>query len=430
MTVSKQPVAGDNEVEKQSFEDASEQTSPVPVTEANKEDTTENDAEAHNNDTAEEKPNLPECDPGMDVSTKELYRRERYEPWQEWEGEIPDDDAEKYKRYALVVRRERDPDGGGVLLHSVTIQSPYIRALLTKVFEGHRGVYPNLKRLVFRPPFHDFYYRWDKFHQVIAETTDETTLQHVNLLKKVIEPEITPHLEAQEDLIKHELITYDYLWALFPPDTEVYAQTDSGERLYIARRCGYRKNVRSTTFVIDGEYIEYDGTILGYGCDRLEIEQYGGHLPIGELEVVPTSFMPNIVDIRRRLSDRGKAFEKQMGIHYKGYSGLYLPWTANSFIKPRRRHVDEGRIVIDAKLFHEQDPDRKPHLRPLGAEIKDKERSDDDYDYYTKTYEAEDEYMLKMETVKPGRTTLDEDEYCYCSAFVKGYCLTSKQWGN
>lgn len=388
---------------------------------------------AEESSTAEEKKEEaekePECDPGTHTSTKELYRKERYHDWEAWEGEIPEDDAEKYKKHALVARRERDPEGGGVLLHSINIQSPYIRKFLSKVFEGYRGVYTDLKRLTFRPPYFEFYYRWDKFNEELAAIDDDTTREHVALLQKVIEPEIKPHLEAREDHIKLGVVTFDYVWALFPPDTEVYAKTDSGERLYIARRGGYKKTDNGTYYVVDCEYIDYNGVVLGHGTERLEINFFRGHLPITEINPLPTSFVPDIDDIRKRLTDRGRAFEKLIGVHYKGYSGNYRPTQGNSFMPKRRQYLDKGRVVIDAKLFYEQDPDRRPFLRGLGSDIKETEKGDDDYEYYEQA--AKDEGWISTEdkeNVRPGRTTLNDDEYCLCTPLVTGYCLTSKQW--
>lgn len=368
---------------------------------------------------------------GTSNSTQELYRKERYHDWEPWEGAIPDDDTEKYKKFALVARRERDPEGGGVLLHSINIQSPYIRKFLTKVFDGYRGVYTDLKRLTFRPPYYEFYYRWDKFKEELAAIEDDLTREHAILLEKVIHPEIKPHLEAREDLIKLGVITFDYLWALFPPDTEVYARTESGERLYVARRGGYKKNNFGSSYVVDCEYIDYNGVVLGYGTDRLEIGFFRGHQSISEINPLPTSFLSNIGDIRKRLTERGRAFEKLIGVHYKGYSGNYRPAQGNSFSEKRRRYLDQGRIVVDAKLYHEQDPDRRPYLRPIGSDIKEKEKGDDDYEYYEQTYE-DDQYISSedKENVRSGRTTLNEDEFCFCTPIVNGYCLTSKQWAS
>lgn len=435
MTLSTKNLATENDSEKESFQDASEGTPKTSQAEPSDEQASgkENEEVDTTKDTKDTKvdksPKEPDVDPGMDLSAKELYRRERYEEWREWEGELPDDDNEKYKKHAIVVRRERDTDGGGVVLHSVNVQSPFIRAFLGKVFDGYRGVYTNLKRLVLRPPFREFFHRWDRFNQLFNEINDEVTRKHVELLKNVIAPEIKPHLEAQEDLIKHGVISYEYLWALFPPDTEVYAQTGSGERLFLARRCWYRKNRVSTTFIVDCEFIDFDGTILGYAMERLEVEQFGGHLPISEINPVPTAFVPGLQDIRHKLAKRGQAVEKLMGVHYKGYSGLYEPAIGDGIFKPRRRYIDQGRIVVDAKLFHEQDPDRKPRIRPLGVDVQEKEKSDDDYDYYDNTFDdIEDDHYGDSNT-KPGRMTLTDEEYCYCSPFVKGYCLTSKKWG-
>lgn len=273
---------------------------------------------------------------GMELDTKQLYRRSRYDSWMEWspDDELDADDAAEHKRFALVVRREKDPDGPGLIFHSITIQSPLIREFLTKVFKGYRGVFTGLKNLVFRPPFHEFFYRWDRFQQILSETEDEVVRQHIDLLHKIIAPQIQAHLDVRKDLLSNGLVTFEYLWAIFEPDTEVFETSDTGDRLYISRDCYYRQNMHSKTFILSCDYIDYNGTILGWASQNLSIGQFEGHMRIAQVDPVPSALVPNLSEIKQRLTERGKAFEALKGMHYKTYTGPYHPrgWA-------RRRNV-------------------------------------------------------------------------------------------
>lgn len=82
---------------------------------------------------------------GMTVETKDLFRGDHREPWQEW---APDDIGIASKstpasaKFALIVRREKengDTDEPVLALHSITVQSPIIKRLLGPVFAGYRA---------------------------------------------------------------------------------------------------------------------------------------------------------------------------------------------------------------------------------------------------------------------------------------------------
>lgn len=96
-------------------------------------------------------------DVGMTVGLKQLYsgdedKRGRFI----WQTEVPKDlgkvaeDAESEK-WAIIVRRARiygDPKRV-LALHSIVIQSPFLKEVLKNVLKGYPGVTSSLKRLEF-----------------------------------------------------------------------------------------------------------------------------------------------------------------------------------------------------------------------------------------------------------------------------------------
>ncbi|RSL57789.1 hypothetical protein CEP54_008129 [Fusarium duplospermum] len=102
---------------------------------------------------------------GMTADTKDLYRHDNRSPWQEWAPEdigINSATTATSAKFALIARHEKqfgDTDKPILALHSITVQSPLIKEQLGKVFKGYRGINTNLKKLLFKAPFHEFFYR-------------------------------------------------------------------------------------------------------------------------------------------------------------------------------------------------------------------------------------------------------------------------------
>lgn len=69
------------------------------------------------------------------------------------------------KQKALVARMAKNHgDGKPLVLNSIVVQSSSLRKTLEEVFQGYRGITASLKKLVFKAPFHPFYYRWGGSH--------------------------------------------------------------------------------------------------------------------------------------------------------------------------------------------------------------------------------------------------------------------------
>lgn len=264
--------------------------------------------------------------PGMRLDSKELYREDKGDTWGVW---IPDDidmdpeDNKEAKKYALVVRREkRVGQKSSLVLHSVTVQSPLIRKFLGAVFEGYKGMTTKLKDLTFNAPFHEFFYCWERFQQQIREETDELASEHIKLLQGVISGEIQPHIEKRQELLDNGLVTFEYLWALFEPDTLIYKQSDGHDRLYELVGSSYRKPEDRQFFNLTCRYIDCDGIAFGYMATSLRIMDFDGIRLISELSILPIHLHSQIGVSLERLFERGKSFVELNGFHYKSYSGL------------------------------------------------------------------------------------------------------------
>lgn len=262
-------------------------------------------------------------DPGMRLDSKELYREDDKDAWIDWSPDDIDTDPEdtpEAKAYALIVRREkRKLQSSSVCLHSITVQSPLIRRVLGVVY---RGLTTKLKDLTFNTPFHEFFYRWDRFKQQIEGEHDDLVLEHMRLLLSVISKEIQPHIDKRQELLENGLVTFKYLWALFEPGAVIYKQTDGQDRLYKLVDSSYRKSSGTEILNLTCRYIDCSGSAFGYVTTSLTLNDFDGIKSISELSVIPIHLHSQIRNILKRLWKRGRSFAKLNGFHYKSYSGL------------------------------------------------------------------------------------------------------------
>ena len=263
---------------------------------------------------------------GMKLSLKELYREDERFEWGDWSPDDIDIDpgeTSEAKQCALVVRRQkRLGRKSSLAIHSITIQSPLIRKVLEPVFDGYKGITTKLKDLTFNAPFHEFFYRWERFQQQIQGENDDTVLEHIKLLQSVISSEIEPHLEKRQELLDNGLVTFDYLWALFEPDAVIYKQSDGQDRLYRLVNSGYHKSGDRMFFSLTCRYIDCDGDVFGYVTTSLTLSGFDGIKPIPELPIMPIRLHSHALEIWERMQKRGKRFVELNGFHYKSYSGL------------------------------------------------------------------------------------------------------------
>jgi len=221
----------------------------------------------------------PQFKPGMRPEIQQFYRPNDRSPWS---GNVPDKTAADIQAnsYAqecvLIVHREFHPITNAVSLYSITVQSPLARKALDKIFQGYKGISTRLKQLVFEAPFHPFYYRWHRFEQLLQTEQDEETKSHLDLLHSAINEEIMPHIQTMEDLTKNDVITFDHLWAIFVPDTQVYTQIDGQDCLVELMESHYGASMGGEFFTLEFRYIDCDGSRFGYVSSSLDIDKFDG----------------------------------------------------------------------------------------------------------------------------------------------------------
>ena len=285
----------------------------------------------------------PAMTTGMKTSSKELYRENKKSAWEEWSPDDIDIDPEESsetKQYALIVRREKQiREKSSLVLHSITVQSPLIREVLGVVFYGYKGMTTKLKDLTFKAPFHEFFYRWGRFQDQLKEK-DGVDLEHMKLLEDIVSGEIQPHLDKSKELLDNGLVTFDYLWALFEPDTEIYTRLDGQDRLFKLVSSSYYKVGETVKFILTCRYIDCNGDAFGYVTTSLTLDEFEGIKAVSELSVMPIDLHSRTKELWGKLQKRGECFVRLNGFHYRSYSGLLI-MSGGFFGNSKKRNVSE-----------------------------------------------------------------------------------------
>ncbi|KAI1642236.1 putative AAA family ATPase [Daldinia loculata] len=305
------------------------------------------DASATEDDT------LSSDGPGQLCNVKTLYEGEsKCACCMNWVEELPKDigpsaeEENESRRHALLIRMQRNHnDGKPVVLHSIVIQSSHLKSMLGELFEEYSGITTTLKKLVFRAPFHCFFYEWNRLEKIVREIEDPVSKSHARLLRKVLRSELRETISQSNDLNQNGVITFDYLWTIFKPGIDVYAFEDGYDRIYKLQRAQYITGPGGQFFQVTVNEIDYDGDTSGYLSKILLIFNFPGTMKVSDLDVFPASYHPRLGEVKETLRKRGEKFRD---IHLKPYYyGAYRGIVVDG---KQKRNVD-GRIVVDPSSY-------------------------------------------------------------------------------
>ncbi|ROV95022.1 hypothetical protein VMCG_08305 [Cytospora schulzeri] len=373
-----------------------------------------------------------------------------------WVEEYPNElrmaieEQQQTKQKALVVRMRKNHDEGKLLvLDSIVIQSSSLKSTLGEVFEGYQGITASLKKLVFRSPFHPFYYRWAALEQILQrqKLAEPEAAGYTQLLRDVLYSELRDVMTEIDDLISHRVITYPLLWALFEPGIRILSLNDGRPgRYFIVEDCVY--NRMEHYLGINARFVDWDGHRFGYGKTTIPIFEYGGTRAVDQLNVLPASFHLPRQKAEADAIARGRRFVELRGCHYVTYSGAFRCHKIGG--KSVVRQVD-GRTVVDAASYFDNKSDRRISLAALDPKLIRPQMEIEERGHISPKAHPNRvvaDTMLKGQ--RPGAIrhpnildngdlpkgekaepdfNLTDEQLLLCNPRVRGYSLTLKQWG-
>ena len=247
-----------------------------------------------------------------------------------WVDKYPDDleeaaENDETARYALLVRNKKCYDGRRKLqMDSVIVQSPLLKKALGPVLNDYPGITTTLDRLTFKSPFKPFVHRWANLVKALEKEEDPETRSHLDLFHRVMGEELKDDLKARDDYILNKVITFETCWMIFEPGTVVFSTEDKEKCAFRMKTGSYVDTRCGPAFALDCEKVDWDGEAFGLGQTRTLVYGFMGTKPITKLTAFPLEYHEKVAEIKKELIERGRAFERFSGYHYKHYKGVAI----------------------------------------------------------------------------------------------------------
>lgn len=255
---------------------------------------------------------------------KSLYQGpEDSEGRAQWLDKYPEDLAEaaeneETEKYALIARKKKCFDGRKKFdLDSIIVQSPALKKILGRVFDGYPGIFCELNRLVFSAPFNAFVHRWAEFSTELEVAEPGNAKQHLEMLHSLLKEELKDTIKALEDYVMHGIVTYEHLWVIFQPGTFVYTKEGGSPRAMQFEKGQYIKTRCGPCYHLSLHAVGWSGTTFGRSNESVQIFSWTGTRPVKDLHALPLSLHPESQAIKSSLVERGKKYESLAGYHFK-----------------------------------------------------------------------------------------------------------------
>ncbi|MDI1491579.1 MAG: hypothetical protein OHK93_002788, partial [Ramalina farinacea] len=322
--------------------------------------------------------------------------------------------------HALILRYSRSYNSKTKLeLHSVIVQSPHMKSALTKVLEGYPGVTPIADRIIFEAPFAPFVHRWKNLIEFCESKMDKSVEKHTTLLRDTLKEVLGEELEALEDYVSNDVITFDTAWMIFEPGQIVYGLKNGQPiaarltRTWEGKDCTGNKALMLTC-----EIVEWGGRTFGHYTEHFAISNFQGTSSITKLAYFPLVYHEKADQIKQQLIERGKMFESLLGFQYKFYEGVAIGYgTFNNQIK----YNVKSRIIVDTYAWNRFNPNRWVRIDPFGS-LNNSDKSDGEFT----TARVQNPTGSDHENIKP--LPLSTAQHLICAPRVRGYSLNNKKW--
>lgn len=275
----------------------------------------------------------------------------------------------------------------------IDIKSELLKDALSEIYEGFEGLNLNESPPNISPELL-FHARQGLAERVKAEeakqTPNKAVIDELGVALQYIEEDYASTTATLSSLAKHQEITFDLLWALFPPNISVYTKNNLLREPQILKltKGEYGEQMGCGKFFeVNVRYLSHDGEKLGWAETTYKIGNFEGAKKVYNLSVVPLEHFPGKDTVCAELVKRGKRYLELLTAPngtYQEYSAAAVAENTDVVVDGEYKKVVlhvSGRIMLDSTTLKQQNANTdllKPYIE---TELEAAILSDDDLLY-------------------------------------------------
>ena len=247
--------------------------------------------------------------------------------------------------YSVVHRRKKSTlrDEAPWKTHSFVVNGAALRGVLKQVFKNYPRWMKERESFVFRPPFQQFFHRWEELKKAIHD--NDSVKNEGSILIKELTPFMERHQKDLDAIIQRGVVSFDDLWLIYPPGEivirHIKGQPSACKIVSTEVRTGA---AGSEQLIIRLKQFDWNGSYCGFEMGITGINSYDEAIPVTSLDVIPLKLKgdpQDVQDLEDKLLRRGRKFEQLRGFHIMKCKGSkFLPMVGNRTITE-----DTGRPV-------------------------------------------------------------------------------------
>jgi hypothetical protein len=261
---------------------------------------------------------------------------------------------------------------------SVTVQDPSMREVLRVILHKYQDLDLELIDWTFEPPFMPLVHRWEKLKTHYTALEQGPIKNAASALLAFLTPIVSPSVLSLDATHRTGKVSFANVWQIFPPRTIVKTKFFGVDTLCRVVRYKFKPEDRCNPdgWVIDMEYVDWNGETAGWTTTKLTIWDYEGLKKVAGLPVFPIEFSPDAAKFKEQMMARGERWAGLRGYKYCLAQGTKVLLETE---EPEQRPVS-GKVCVDAYAYYRVCNIVKPILRPLAAHKAEESEEDDDDD--------------------------------------------------
>jgi len=290
----------------------------------------------------------------------------------------------------------------------IDIRSTVLKEALADIFEGVEGLQLNETPPIISPELL-FHAREGLVDRVKAEEAkpipNKTLVDELGVALQYISEDYASTQASLTSLSEHDEITFDLLWALFPPNTTVHTKNNllREDQVCKLQKGEYGQLPSGVRYYsLDVKYISHDGEKLGWVQKTLQIGQFEGAKKVHNLSIVPLHRLPAKDALRAELTKRGQQYIELLGAPrgtYQEYSGAAVAENRDVVVQDEYKKVVfhvSGRIMLDSPTLYQQNE-------------------------YTDLLKPTVDTALEASSIQ-------DDDLLFCNHYIGGFGFRQKKW--